>query len=48
MKKILFFLLLFAFPFVQSCDLEEEIFDEALNASLLESKTAAEGVLAPV
>lgn len=48
MKKIFFFLIICSFPFAQSCNLEEEIFDEALNAGLLEQEGAAAGVLAPV
>lgn len=48
MKKILFFLFILSLPLVQSCNLDEEIFDEALNADLLEEEGAAEGVLSPV
>lgn len=47
MKRI-FLLCLFSFFLMQSCDLEEEIFDEALNSDLLQGPEAAEGILAPV
>lgn len=47
MKRIFLFSLLSFFVF-QSCDLEEEILDEALNSDLLQGPGAAEGLLAPV
>ena len=47
MKRILLFSILSFFMF-QSCDLEEEILDEALNTDLLQGPGAAEGILAPV
>lgn len=47
MKKLFFFLFA-SFFFIQGCDLEEEILDEALNSDLLTGPGAAEGILAPV
>ncbi len=47
MKRI-FILILSSFLIFEGCDIEEEIFDEALNSDLLQGPGAAEGILTPV
>ncbi len=47
MKRIIL-LFICSFFLVQSCDLEEEVFDEVLNQDLLDGAEAAIGITAPV